>query len=293
MTESRVELGGRTWAIREAGDPNGSPLVYFHGTPSCRLEPAFADATCAELGVRLVSFDRPGSGESTAQPFGLVSVANATAAAADHLGIGRFTTLGQSGGGPFSLACAAVLGDRVARAGVTAGAVPFQLVPGALERLDENDLAALALLPDRDAAAAGFARGFEPFGVLSHGTDAEVEAWFRARCTPHEREVLDRPGAAAALESSLRASMVAGTAGGGWDNVAWVGPWEIDLAEVRRPVHLWYSAGDRHHPPGAASWLADHLPDATLHLREDDSHLGVMEHTREILGTLLGDGATG
>jgi pimeloyl-ACP methyl ester carboxylesterase len=194
----------------------------------------------------------------------LVSVANATAAVADHLGIGRFTTLGQSGGGPFSLACAAVLGDRVARAGVTAGAVPFQLVPGALERLDENDLAALALLPDR-----------------------------RARCTPHEREVLDRPGAAAALVSSLRASMVAGTEGGGWDNVAWVGPWEIDLAEVRRPVHLWYSAGDRHHPPGAASWLADHLPDATLHLRDDDSHLGVMEHTREILGTLLEDGATG
>ena len=130
MTESRVELGGRTWAIRETGDPSGRPLVYFHGTPSCRLEAAFADATCAELGVRLISFDRPGYGASTAQPFGLVSLANATAAVADRLGIGRFTTLGQSGGGPFSLACATVLGDRVVRAGVTAGAVPFQLVPG-------------------------------------------------------------------------------------------------------------------------------------------------------------------
>jgi hypothetical protein len=42
-------------------------------------------------------------------------------------------------------------------------------------------------------------------------------------------------------------------------------------------------------PAGAGPWLADHLPDATLRLREDDGRLGVMEHTREILETLRGD----
>ena len=37
------------------------------------------------------------------------------------------------------------------------------------------------------------------------------------------------------------------------------------------------------------SWLADHLPDATLHLRENDGHLGVIEHLDEVLETLLAE----
>jgi pimeloyl-ACP methyl ester carboxylesterase len=288
VQEDRIDLDGRSWAVRQTGDPSGRALVYFHGTPSCRLEPAFADADCADLGVRLVSFDRPGYGESTPQRFGLASVAAATAAIADRLGLERFSTLGQSGGGPFSLAGAAVLGERVVRCGVTGGAVPFQLVPGAMDLLDDNDRAAVALLPDQEAAAAGFARGFEGFRALLRGTDRDIDAGFRGMFGPQDRKVLDRSGTRQ-MVSALRASMVHGTTGAGWDNAAWIGPWDIDLSDVRRPVHLWYGGADRHVPAGAGPWLADHLPDATLRLREDDGHLGVMEHTREILETLRGD----
>ena len=102
ITERHVEVGGHTLRVREAGDPGGRPLVYFHGTPSCRLEPAFADRPAAELGVRLVSFDRPGYGESPPVRFSLGSVARDTAVVADALGIDRFATHGQSDGGPFS-----------------------------------------------------------------------------------------------------------------------------------------------------------------------------------------------
>ncbi len=286
--ETRIDVDGSTWAVRQAGDPDGQPLVYFHGTPSCRLEPAFADADCSELGIRLISFDRPGYGESTPQPFGLASVAGATATIADRLGLDRFATLGQSGGGPFSLACAALLGDRVTRCGVAAGAVPFQLAPGAMDLLDENDLAAVGLLPDQEAAAAGFARGFEGFRGALLGTDAEIGAGFRTMFGPHDREVIDRTGAPE-MVTALRASLANGTSGAGWDNLAWIGPWDIDLADVHRPVYLWYGGADRHVPPGAGPWLAGHLPDATLRLREDDGHLGALEHTREILETLLRD----
>src|SRR5690242_19524967 len=101
--------------VRQSGEPEGRSVVYFHGTPSSRYEPAFADAAAAELGVRLVCFDRPGYGGSSAAPFGLASVAAATALIADRLELDLFATLGQSGGGPFALACAAVLGDRVTR----------------------------------------------------------------------------------------------------------------------------------------------------------------------------------
>jgi pimeloyl-ACP methyl ester carboxylesterase len=290
VAETDVELDGQRWAVRQSGDPRGRPLGYLHGTPSCRLEAAFADETAAQLGVRLVAFDRPGYGRSPAAPFGLASVATATGGLADRLGLDRFATLGQSGGGPFSLAGSAVLGDRVIRVGVTAGAVPYQLVPGALDLLDDTDTAAVGRLPDREAAAAGFARGFEPLReLLLRGTDEEILTMFRAGRGPRDRELMARPEIAEHLVSMMRGAMVQGTSGGAWDNVAWVGPWDFALADVRRPVHLWYGGDDHRAPEGAGSWLADHLPDATLHLAPHDGHLGVIEHVREVLGTHTAD----
>ena len=193
VEESRYDVSGRTLAVRQAGDPGGRPVVYFHGTPSCRLDAAFADDLCAELGVRMVSFDRPGYGESAAAPFSLSSIARDTASLADTLHVERFATLGHSGGGPFSLACAAVLGDRVIRAGVASGPAPYLEMPGLVDTLDDDDRKALALLPDEAAAAAHFALGFEPFRQLAHASDAEILAGFKRMLSPHDGEVLDRP----------------------------------------------------------------------------------------------------
>ena len=289
ITERHVEVGGHTLRVRDAGDPEGRPLVYFHGTPSCRLEPAFADRPAAELGVRLVSFDRPGYGESPPVPFSLGSVARDTAVVADQLGIDRFATHGQSGGGPFSLACAAVLGDRVTRCGVTAGPAPFQQAPGLLDVLDDNDRAAVALLPDEEAAARRFAVGFDVYRQLGHATDAQIVTGFRALGSRRDGELLDRPELASALAGSLRGAMAHGTSGAGWDNVAWVGPWDIDLGAIRRPVFLWYADEDTFAPPVHGEWLDEHLPTATLVIRSREGHMAVMEHAREILETLTAD----
>jgi pimeloyl-ACP methyl ester carboxylesterase len=289
VDEKRIEIDGGTWAVRQSGSPGGRSLVYFHGTPSSRLEPAFADELCAELGVRLVSFDRPGYGESTPAPFSLASVAHATGVLADRLSIESFATTGHSGGGPFALACGAVLGERVRVVGVTSGAGPFDRVPGLMEILDDNDTAAVALLPDVDAAATQFAVGFEPFRALGQLPRADIVEGFRQMCSARDNELLDRPELARAIADGLAAALVQGTAGAGWDNVAWVGPWDIDVEDVRRPVHLWYGGEDRFCPATIGPWLAEHLPDATLHYRERDGHLGVMDHTREILDTLVAD----
>ncbi len=288
VNEQRIEIDGGIWAVRQAGAADGVPVVYFHGTPSSRLEPAFADELCAGLGVRVIAFDRPGYGGSSPAAFSLSSVARVTAEIADRLGVERFATTGQSGGGPFSLACGAVLGDRVTRVGVTSGAGPFQEVPGLLGMLDENDQQAVALLPDQEAAAAQFAVGFEPFRQLGAGSDEQIVAGFRTMCSAHDGELLDRPEIAGALVASIHAAMPQGTAGGGWDNVAWVGPWDIDLASVTQPVFLWYGDDDPFVPSTVGPWLAEHLPTSTLVLRPGEGHLGVMEHARDVFGTLAG-----
>ena len=116
-TESDVRLDIGVLRVRQAGDPQGYPVVYFHGTPGSRLDLSFGDDMAMDQHVRLVSFDRPGYGGSTPAPFSLSSLAHDTQVIADSAGLGGFATLGQSGGGPFALAAATVGGGRVTRVG--------------------------------------------------------------------------------------------------------------------------------------------------------------------------------
>ena len=85
-----------------------------------------------ELGVRLITFDRPGYGWLRPAGSRLVAdVAPDVQAIADELGLDRFAVIGRSGGGPHALACAALLPERVTRAGVL-----VSLAPWAAEGLD-------------------------------------------------------------------------------------------------------------------------------------------------------------
>src|SRR5712671_7318572 len=117
---------GRTLAIEEAGAPGGRPVLVHNGTPNSRhlFGPAAADA--AARGLRLIGYDRPGYGGSTPQPGRTVAdcAADVRAISAE-LGIDRLAMWGHSGGGPYALACAALLPDLVAAAATLASPAPF------------------------------------------------------------------------------------------------------------------------------------------------------------------------
>src|SRR5436190_11496522 len=219
MREIEIDRGDRVLRVRDAGDPDGPVVIYFHGTPGSRLDLSFGEYIAGEQGVRLVTFDRPGYGGSTAAPFGLASIAADAHAVADGLGVARFATLGMSGGGPGSLAAATVAGDRVIRAGVASGPGPFQLVPGALDELDDNDRGAAALLPDDPAgAASAFAAGFEPLAELSRmpGGAGLVSA-LEDLLSPRDSELLHEQRYASVFAEKMREALRQGTSGGGWD----------------------------------------------------------------------------
>ena len=263
-------------------------VIYFHGTPGSRLDLGFGEHIAGEQGVRLLTFDRPGYGGSTPAPFGLASVAADAHAVADGLDVARFATLGMSGGGPGALAAATVPGDRVTRAGVASGAAPFQLVPGALDHLDDGDRAAVKqLAADPAAAAAGFAAGFEPLiDAVAPGGPGPAAA-FADPPSPRDSELMDDPRLVSALTATMREALRPGTSGGGWDNVSWLG-WDVDLSAIRCPVLLWYGTDDRFAPPAHGQWLAENLPDARLVMREGEGHFGIMEHLGAMLDVLAG-----
>src|SRR4051794_23551682 len=97
---------GRNLHAFETGDPDGVAVVYHHGTPTSGLQARTWADDAAAKGIRLLSYDRAGYGESSRQAGRSVAdVAADIAALLDHLGIDRFHTWGVSGGGPHTLAC--------------------------------------------------------------------------------------------------------------------------------------------------------------------------------------------
>ncbi len=119
--------GGRTIEVLTDGDPDGFPLLFHGGTPSAVAEFPMLDEFTRALGLRVVTYSRPGYGESTARPapYRYVDDVEESVLVLDHLGIDDFVTLGWSGGGPRALACAALLPGRCRAAATVSGVAPF------------------------------------------------------------------------------------------------------------------------------------------------------------------------
>jgi pimeloyl-ACP methyl ester carboxylesterase len=84
----------------------------------------------------------------------------------------------------------------------------------------------------------------------------------------------------------VRESLRPGTSGAGWDNVSWIGDWDIDLSAIRCPVLLWYGSDDRFSSPAHRVWLSENLPHSRLIVHDGEGHLGIFEHLGEMLDAL-------
>jgi len=139
-------------------------------------------------------------------------------------------------------------------------------------------------LTEPTAAAAAFAATFADFTTLS--SEAELLAAFEPVLSARDQQVLARPPYTTAILRDMQEAFRQGTLGGGWDNVAWIGPWDFALDAVTCPVLLWYGDEDLMAPPMMGSWLEEHLPDARLTMRQGYGHLAALEHLSEMLAQL-------
>ncbi|WP_256792469.1 alpha/beta fold hydrolase [Terrabacter sp. Ter38] len=275
---SRVRLpDGRRVDVWRGGDPQGVPLVFFHGTPGGRLQAALGDGAASRAGVRLVAFSRPGYGGSTDGPTTLTSVGSDAGSVADALGIDAFAVLGVSGGGPYAVAAAAVLPERVRVVGVVAGVGPLlELDPSAAR----DPAVRAALAGDLDAAVT-LQDGAMTDGGGRRGSGARATVRVGGFESP---EILEpwtgsgRPG-------------VPSYRGVSRDALAFTAGWDVDLGDVRAPVHLWYGDHDRTVGLEHGQWLHAHLPTSRLVVREGAGHLStLLAHWADVLTDLARDG---
>jgi pimeloyl-ACP methyl ester carboxylesterase len=128
VTETDVELlGGRTLHVYDTAGKDGRLAgLRHHGTPNLGPPPEPLFPAADRLGIRWVSYDRPGYGGSTPRPGrDLASAATDVAGIGDALGIGRFAVMGHSGGSNHALASGALLPARVLGAVCMSGLAPL------------------------------------------------------------------------------------------------------------------------------------------------------------------------
>jgi pimeloyl-ACP methyl ester carboxylesterase len=230
---------GRALEVVLAGPPDGVPLVFFHGTPGAAGPFAALVDAGAERGLRHVAYSRPGYGASDRHPGR--SVADCVAdvvAIADALGHDRFYCSGGSGGGPHSIACAALIPDRVI--GVAAIATP---APVDAEGLDWTAGMGEENLEESSAARAGERRlqdYLEREAEAVNGAEADdlLRVWHELFCEADRRAL-----SGAYAEHTLRQierSLASGIWGWFDDDMALVSAWGFELGRVAAPVDIWH-----------------------------------------------------
>jgi pimeloyl-ACP methyl ester carboxylesterase len=276
---------GRVLAYEEYGDRQGKPLFFFHGTPGSRMFHPPEDMTRG-MGVRLICVDRPGYGGSTFQAGrSFLDWPNDVSALADALTIRTFAVAGHSGGGPYALACAWGLPDRISAAAVLSGAGPVD-APGTAEGL--TPLHSLAFKIGRyspwfltHALTWFFFRKAAADPALAIDTDA------RDRSQADE-EVLKIPGVREnCIESDIEAYRQ-GLRGFSWDVRLLTRPCAFALEEIRIPVHLWHGTDDHFTTTGMARYMAAKIPKCKSYIYENEGHMLLIPRWKEILAAILG-----
>jgi len=275
---------GRLLDALVSGPPDGTVLVLHTGTP-CGLVPLPAGLDPAPMGIRTVLYARPGYGRSTPQAGRIVAdVAGDTAAILDALGADKFFNLGWSGGGPFALACDALLADRCLATAVIAGIAPYTEAEAsspvrAWYEADEDNQLAFA------GDIEGFRQAVDAFVAQLANTEAENIA---AETNSDADRRFFSQGYAEWVASFVRAAGVSGSHGAADDYLATFRDWGFPLTGIRQ-VTLWQGTEDHFVPPFHAEWLKDHLPQAELRILEGEGH-SIVSHLPEIISTLIATG---
>jgi pimeloyl-ACP methyl ester carboxylesterase len=284
MVESRtVEVaGGRTVGVAVHGSTDGFPVLWCHGGPGSRLEPAPIVSAAANAGVRLIGIDRPGYGWSTPWPGRSIAgwVPDAIAVA-DELALERFATVGVSTGGAYALAIATLAPDRVV-ATVACCAVTDMRWDEGKAMMTGPGAADIWAAPDRDVALAIAASVFgEDGSKMLQPADAPALA-------PADLALLADPAFLATVAEGMAEMFAHGVQGYTDDRIAdGVGWGSFDVSTVRSPVVVVHGAEDTIVPVAHAHHTASIVPGATLRIIDDLGHLSILPEIVPALASVL------
>lgn len=278
LVDRTINLGdSRTLGYAEFGEPDGKPLIFFHGFPGSRLDWTLIcdERRLSETGTWVIAPDWPGFGLSDHKRNRTMSDwPDDVLELADSLGFERFAVLGISGGGPYAAACAAGIGDRISNAGIVCGMGPKD-APGA----KDGSSWTIPGLPKiiRRFILTLMKKGLygDPQKFLQRTLDTFSEI---------DKSLLDNGDLANTFLKSLKEALRSGAVGTLKEAELFSGDWDFSLDDIRVPVYLWHGGQDRNVPIAVGQYVAASIPECHSHFLEDEGHLTLpRNHIKSIL----------
>lgn len=277
---------GRKLAYYVIGDPGGRPVIYFHGSGSHIEGLAFHKAALKRNRMVIVP-DRPGIGFSDYQKGRTwLDWVDDVTRLADALGLGRFSVVACSGGGPSLLACAVKIPERLDGVIDLACAGPYFRDPEMIKQLGAAD---------RFYAKRGAKMPLwffqVPFSLLgmsvkaSKGPDAFLKLMKGSVCDA-DAEAAKDPDVAYYLWRDMKESFRQGSKGPAYDAQLIYKDWGFDPGEIQIPVHIYHGTDDRFVPLSFSERLTGALPKASLSKIEGEGHFYHLLHAGEVLDNL-------
>jgi pimeloyl-ACP methyl ester carboxylesterase len=276
---SVLVAGGRRLGFAEWGPPDGEPVLFFSGAAMGRRL-GFGSDVVHDLGVRLVTLERPGIGVSDPVPDRtLGDWAADVGELTSTLGFDTPAAVAFSQGAPFGFACA-VAGTVRGLASVS-GQDEFH--DPVIRALSAPEIASLV-----DAVAIEPSEVERSFATMT--TADAMWALVTETSSPVDQSIYTSAEFAPAYRQSLDDGLATGAGGYARDLVLAFGSWTFAVEDIAVPVHLWYGALDASpvHSPDRGARLASRLPDARHHIVDGAGSALLWTGAAEILAELLG-----
>jgi len=272
VAEGKVRLrDGRTLAYVEWGTGAGPVIVLCH--PSAGVVPAGWEVA-GDMGLRVVSPDRPGTGRSGFQAGrSIMDWPPDVAELMTQLGVEHFSVVGVSACTAYALSCGVLLGRRLDRLGIIAGTVPHQDNPAGLARLTMSDreaalrelrLGAQQVVDDIPASVRRLGERPDPDGSLYRRPDVQAA------------------GIAASLNTYRQ-----GVEGPAYDALLRLLPWGFAIGDIVRPCLWWHGEADSVVPPSLIKRAIAREAKYELQLVPDAGHGICITHVGPFLLDLL------
>lgn len=281
----RVTNGAQI-AVEEYGDAAGLPVIFCHGWPSSRTMAELTHDAATELGVRIISPDRPGIRDSPFHPNRtLLDWLPLVHELADQLKLDTFRILAISGGAPYAFVSAWAMPERVRAIAVVNG------VPPIAELTDRTTLMPLhnrmlAMRETRPRFLKAMFHLFRPFAATR--MPMRLQRWLMRTWHGFDADVQRDAVAFDACFESARCAWRGSVAGILADAEIFAAPWGFPLEEVIVPVRLWHGMRDRTFHYSLAEQLAKRLPNCKMRIVENAGHFSLpIRQMREILADLI------
>jgi len=276
---------GRQLCYAEYGDPTGMTIFVFHGNPNSRLLWGVIPGSPFVPNVRLIAPDRPGFGQTdfVEGVTTLENWPNDIVALADALGIDKFAVFAPSGGGPFALACAWKIPERLTCVGIFAGVGPFNL------QTDKNIAAPVRMMWNYAPKLPGlFKLQMKLFAWLARKFPKLYIKMILKEFSETDRKVYERLNIFELIQSDRNEGYRQGGIGT-WYDAMIPANWPIPLNEIKAKVFLWQGEEDISVPLSMGQYMSENIPSCEAKFIKGAGHFWIFEHLDQMLEELLID----